>query len=110
MGLEIDGVMKKVTAEDGETSIKAGHIHCFFIHPDCPDYMTVLLSAMDPGMDYQLDRVFFENWYGYWHDAVLHDCGLDWIQTLCVSRERAQLHTDFSLPTLVNLTLVASDT
>jgi hypothetical protein len=47
--------------------------------------MTVYLSASDSGNDYQLDRVFFENWYGYWHDALLHDGGLDWIQFLAVS-------------------------
>jgi hypothetical protein len=29
-------------------------------------------------------RVFFENWYGYWHDALLHDGGIDWIQFLAV--------------------------
>lgn len=82
--MEIDGVVKKLTAEDGETSVKAGHIHAFWIDDATPDYMTVILSASDSGMDYQLDRVFFENWYGYWTDALLHDGGLDWIQTLCV--------------------------
>ncbi|MCJ1352955.1 MAG: hypothetical protein MMC33_002939 [Icmadophila ericetorum] len=81
--VEIDGVVKKLTAEDGETSVKAGHIHAFWIDDATPDYMTVILSASDTGMDYQLDRVFFENWYGYWSDALLHEGGLDWIQTLC---------------------------
>ena len=82
--VEIDGAVKKLTDEDGETSVKAGHIHAFWIDDSTPDYMTVILSASDPGMDYQLDRVFFENWYGYWNDALLHESGLDWIQTLCV--------------------------
>lgn len=82
--VEIDGVLRNLTPEDEETSCKAGRIHRFFIHPDSDEYMTVILSASDPGIDYQLDRVFFENWYGYWHDALLHDGGLDLIQTLCV--------------------------
>ena len=77
-------MVKKLTKEDGETSVKAGHIHAFWIDDSTPDYMTVILSASDTGMDYQLDRVFFENWYGYWSDALLYDGGLDWIQTLCV--------------------------
>jgi len=46
--------------------------------------MTVHLSASDSGMDYKLDRVFFENWYGYWHDALLHHGKMNYIQWLAV--------------------------
>ncbi|KAJ4993961.1 hypothetical protein SVAN01_00438 [Stagonosporopsis vannaccii] len=84
MGISVDGKQKVVTAEDGEVSVKAGSIHNFFIHPSSPEKMTVYLSASDSGMDYQLDRIFFENWYGYWHDALLHGGGLDWIQFLAI--------------------------
>lgn len=85
MGIEVDGKRLKVTPEDGEISVKAGSIHQFHIHPDSPGEMTVYLSASDSGMDFQLDRIFFENWYGYWHDAMLHEGGLDIIQYLAVS-------------------------
>lgn len=85
MGMEVNGTVKKVTKDDGEVSVKAGSIHRFFIHPDSEESMTVYLSASDTGMDYQLDRLFFENWYGYWHDALLHDGGIDFIQYLAVS-------------------------
>ncbi|RAH64729.1 uncharacterized protein BO66DRAFT_463755 [Aspergillus aculeatinus CBS 121060] len=84
MGINVDGQVKRVTAADGEVSVKAGSVHNFFIHPDSEESMTVYLSASDSGMDYQLDRIFFENWYGYWHDALLHDGGLDWIQFLAI--------------------------
>lgn len=84
MGIEINGTRKSVTSDDGEISVKAGSIHQFFIHPDSPGDMTVYLSASDAGMDYQLDRIFFENWYGYWHDALLHDGGLSLLQYLAV--------------------------
>lgn len=84
MGIEVDGVKRSVAAEDGEISVKAGSVHQFFIHPSSPGDMTVYLSASDSGMDYQLDRVFFENWYGYWHDALLHDGGLNLFQFLAV--------------------------
>ena len=87
MGIHIDGAEKTVTAEDGEISVKAGSIHQFFIHPESPGDMTVYLSASDSGMDFQLDRIFFENWYGYWHDALLHERGLDIFQYLAVSLE-----------------------
>ena len=52
--------------------------------------MTVYLSASDAGMDYQLDRIFFENWYGYWHDALLHDGGISLLQYLAVRYFPAQ--------------------
>lgn len=84
MGINVDGQVKRLTPEDGEVSVKAGSIHNFFIHPDSEESMTVYLSASDSGMDYQLDRIFFENWYGYWHDALLHGGGLDWIQFLAI--------------------------
>lgn len=75
--VKVDGVVKKLTNEDGKTSVKAGHIHAFWIDDTTPNYMTVILSASDPGMDYQLDRVFLGNWYEYWSDALLHEGGLD---------------------------------
>ena len=84
MGIEIDGARKSVTSDDGEISVKAGSIHQLFIHPDSLGDMTVYLSASDAGMDFQLDRIFFENWYGYWHDALLHDGGLNFLQYLAV--------------------------
>ncbi|OQE43052.1 hypothetical protein PENCOP_c003G04598 [Penicillium coprophilum] len=84
LGISVDGVVRRITPEDGEISVKAGSVHNFFIHPDSPETMTVYLSASDSGNDYQLDRVFFENWYGYWHDALLHDGGIDWIQFLAI--------------------------
>ncbi|KAJ5645004.1 hypothetical protein N7507_011015 [Penicillium longicatenatum] len=79
---EVDGVCRNLTPEDGEVSLQANHIHRFSIHPDSGEYMTVLLSGSDAGIDNQLDRVFFENWYGYWHDALLYEGGLDFIQKL----------------------------
>lgn len=81
---EVDGVSRNLTPEDGEVSLPANRIHRFHIHPDSGEYMTVLLSGSDAGIDNQLDRVFFENWYGYWHDALLYDGGLDFIQKLQV--------------------------
>jgi hypothetical protein len=83
--VEVNGKQTMLTPDDEEISCKAGNIHRFFIHPDSRERMTVILSASDSGVDYQLDRVFFENWYGYWHDALLYQGGLDFIQTLCVS-------------------------
>ncbi|KAI0205338.1 hypothetical protein F4808DRAFT_473379 [Astrocystis sublimbata] len=79
-----DGQHRHVRPEDGEFIIPAGSLHRFYIHPDSPEEMSVCFSASDAGMDYQLDRVFFENWYGYWHDSLLHDGGMGLIQYLAI--------------------------
>lgn len=89
MGIELNGQHRKVYPENGEISVKAGGIHRFYIHPDSPGEMTVYLSASDSGMDYQLDRIFFENWYGYWHDALLHEGKLNFLQYLAVRQSTA---------------------
>ena len=107
MGIEVDGARKSVTRDDGEISVKAGSIHQFFIHPDSPGDMTVYLSASDAGMDYQLDRIFFENWYGYWHDALLHDGGLSLLQYLAVcvlSQKKKKLQSIEGRPVVLSAT------
>ncbi|KAI0108851.1 hypothetical protein GGR51DRAFT_570116 [Nemania sp. FL0031] len=84
MCVEIDGVLKTLTPEDGEVFGRAGSIHRFFISPDSTEDMVAIISGSDPGLDFQLDRVFFENWYGLWHDYLVHEDGkMDLIQLLC---------------------------
>lgn len=84
MGICIDGKHMKFTPADGEFTVRAGIIHQFYIHPDSPEAMTIYISASDSGKDRELDRVFFENWYGYWHDALLQGKGLNLLQVLAV--------------------------
>jgi mannose-6-phosphate isomerase-like protein (cupin superfamily) len=84
MCVEIDGVLRTLTSEDEEVVGRAGTIHRFYIAPDSTEDMIIILSASDNGMDYQLDRVFFENWYGIWHDYLVHEGKFDLIQLLCV--------------------------
>ncbi|KAB8252956.1 hypothetical protein BDV35DRAFT_375414 [Aspergillus flavus] len=83
MCLEVDGQTRILTPEDGEVQGRAGCIHRFYVAPDSTEDMVIILSASDPGMDYQLDRVFFENWYGLWHDYLVHEGKMDFIQLLC---------------------------
>jgi hypothetical protein len=85
MGVNVNGEILKKTPEDPEFSIPPNVFHGFFRHPDSPGPMTVVLSASDSGRDYKLDRVFFENWYGYWHDATIYYGGMNYIQWLQVS-------------------------
>ena len=57
-----------------------------FLAPDSTEDMTVVLSASDTGDNYMLDRIFFENWYGMWHDGIVSNGGkFDLIQLLSVS-------------------------
>ncbi|KAJ5758749.1 hypothetical protein N7520_005905 [Penicillium odoratum] len=83
MCVEMDGVLRTLTPADGEVMGRAGSIHRFYIAPDSTEDMIIILSASDSGLDYQLDRVFFENWYGLWHDYLVHEGKMDLIQLLC---------------------------
>ncbi|KAI0124773.1 hypothetical protein BJ170DRAFT_475741 [Xylariales sp. AK1849] len=86
MCVEMDGQLRTLTPEDGEIWGRAGSIHRFYIAPDSTEDLVAVISASDCGRDYQLDRVFFENWYGMWHDYLVHEGGkMDMIQILCVS-------------------------
>ncbi|KAL4993773.1 hypothetical protein BDV10DRAFT_189662 [Aspergillus recurvatus] len=82
MGVNINGTIYKKTPADPEFSVPANEFHGFFRHPDGEGPMTVVLSASDSGREEKLDRVFFENWYGYWHDATIHHGGMNYIQWL----------------------------
>ncbi|GME33701.1 putative cupin -type protein [Neofusicoccum parvum] len=83
MGIEIDGKTRILTPEDGEIMGRAGCVHRFFLAPDSTEDMTVVLSASDTGDNYMLDRIFFENWYGMWHDGIVSNGGkFDLIQLL----------------------------
>ncbi|KAF6798854.1 hypothetical protein CSOJ01_12589 [Colletotrichum sojae] len=79
VGNEVDGQHHKVRPGGGKVSVKAGGIHRFNVHRESQGAMTVYLSASDSGLNYQLDRVFFEDWYGYWHDALLHEGKINFI-------------------------------
>ncbi|KAE8373887.1 hypothetical protein BDV26DRAFT_296497 [Aspergillus bertholletiae] len=61
MCLKVNGQTRILTPEDGEVQGRAGSIHRFYIAPDSTEDMVIILSASDTGLDYQLDRVFFEN-------------------------------------------------
>ncbi|KAL1636604.1 hypothetical protein SLS56_001189 [Neofusicoccum ribis] len=75
LGITVEGEYRRYMPEDGGFTVNAGTIHQFRIDADSPEEMTVVLSASDAGMDYQLDRVYLENWHGYWHDVMLHEGG-----------------------------------
>ncbi|KJZ79733.1 hypothetical protein HIM_01202 [Hirsutella minnesotensis 3608] len=84
MCVEIDGELKTLTKEDGEVLGRAGSVHRFFIAPDSAEDMVAVISGSDSGLSYQLDRIFFENWYGIWHDYLVYENGkMDLIQLLC---------------------------
>ncbi|KAI9166304.1 putative oxidoreductase patJ [Paramyrothecium foliicola] len=102
MGIELDGEHRVVYPEDGEISVKAGTVHRYYIHPDSPGPMTINISATESGVDYQLDRMFLENWYGYWHDALLHKGKIDYLQYLAVRNFLLVLLDECSICTCPN--------
>ena len=84
MGLEVNGKAKIVTPEDGVIVGPAGCLHRFWVAEDSVEDMIIVLNATDAAIDYQLDRVFFENWYGFRQDSLTQGKGMDVIQMLSV--------------------------
>lgn len=76
----------KITAADGEVSAKVEQFHRFLIHLKVTVNMALNLSASDSRKDCQLDRIFFESWYGHRHDGLWRDRGLDMFHCLSVYR------------------------
>jgi hypothetical protein len=44
-----------------------------------------LLSGSDTAESYKLDEIFFQNWYGYQDQVLLHGEKVDLIQVMSVS-------------------------
>ena len=84
MGIEVNGKRKIVTPEDGVIIGPAGSLHRFWVAEDSVEDMIIVLNATDAAIDYQLDRVFFENWYGFRQDSLAQGKGMDVIHMLSV--------------------------
>ncbi|KAI9839440.1 MAG: hypothetical protein M1819_002065 [Sarea resinae] len=82
MALGVNDRSMVVTPDDGEMRAMAGDLHRFYMAPDSTEDLIVEITSSDPARDYQLDRVFMENWYGMWHDCVMHGKDFDMIQLL----------------------------
>ncbi|KAI5791977.1 hypothetical protein EDC01DRAFT_616084 [Geopyxis carbonaria] len=69
-----------------ELPILPSYHHRLFPDPSFSDQeeVVMLLSATleDPPLTRSLDLVFFQNWYGYQNDALVHGVPIDFVQVL----------------------------
>ncbi|KAI9804115.1 MAG: hypothetical protein M1825_001517 [Sarcosagium campestre] len=84
LGIEVDGQKRIVTPKDGVVVGKPGCLHRFWMAEDSVEDLIIIVNASDSANDYQLDRLFLENWYGFRYDSLMHGTGLDWIQMMSI--------------------------
>lgn len=87
LGVEIEGVESVLRPGDGEFVIRRGVNHrlCFPSGDGASaEPIRFYISAERTAIPFALDLTFFENWYGYQEEVVVHGKKLDMIQVLCM--------------------------
>lgn len=83
--IEVEGAERVLSAESGEVSIEPGPYHRLWPTPGSEENLIFDLSASEaPDVSLIVDQCFFENWYGYQNDVLLHGEKLDIIQVMNV--------------------------
>ena len=87
LGVEIDGQERVIGPDDGEVMVEPWQHHRLYpaTMADATNKCRFLLSGQQSEEAYELDTLFFENWYGYQNEVVLQKRKMDWIQVMCVS-------------------------
>lgn len=84
--VEIEGEEIELTPESAKLGVKPGLNHRLYPTPSSTEAeLVVLLSATDAGIPFQLDLAFFENWYAYQDEILVHGGAVDIIQVMNVS-------------------------
>lgn len=85
--IDLNGVPKHLTKEDGEIAVRPYTHHVVYGTPGTEmDEVEFVVSASDAEQDSEstLDQAFFENWYGYQEDVFQRGEKLDLIQVLAM--------------------------
>jgi hypothetical protein len=90
LGLELNGKETVLTAEDGRFAIKPYvHHRSYPIERALQDndntVVKFLLSGAKTDSTFELNPVFFENWYRYQDEVVVNGAPIDLFQLFCVS-------------------------
>ncbi len=92
LGIECSGVERVIGAKDGEVRFQKGEHHRLFPHfgregggEDGEKKTVFMLSGEESGEVFQLDTVFFQNWYGYQDRFVKEGRGPSLVQVMSVS-------------------------
>lgn len=84
--VEIEGEDIELTPASAKLGVRPGLNHRLYPTPNSAGTeLVVLLSATDAGIPFQLDLAFFENWYAYQDEILVHGGAVDIIQVMNVS-------------------------
>ena len=89
--IDLDGVPRHVTKEDGEIAVRPYVHHVIYGTPGTEtNEVEFVVSASDVREEkgVTMDQAFFENWYGYQEDVFQRGEKIDLIQVLAVSPPR----------------------
>lgn len=83
--VEIEDEEIELTPESAKLSVQPGLNHRLYPTPSATEGdLIMLLSATDSGIPFQLDLAFFENWYAYQDEILVHGGTPDVIQVMNV--------------------------
>lgn len=86
---EVEGQEHVLTPKDGEVCIKPWTHHRILPMPptDGPSgrRSVLTLSSTDSDQVFKLDEIFYENWYSYQEELIIHGGSLSLLQILVVS-------------------------
>ena len=92
LGIECSGVERVIGVKDGEVRFQKGEHHRLFPHfgreggrEDGEKKTVFVLSGEESAEVFQLDTVFFQNWYGYQDRFVSEGKGPSLVQVMSVS-------------------------
>lgn len=97
--IDLNGVPKHITKEDGETAVRPCTHHVVYGTPGTEmNEVEFIVSASDGRQQdgVLLDQAFFENWYGYQEDVFQRGERLDFVQVLAVSLQSLTFMKSFS--------------
>jgi hypothetical protein len=85
---EVEGQELVLKPEDGEVCMKPWTHHCILPTPptDGPSgrRTVFMLSGTDSDEAFKLDEIFYENWYSYQEEFIVHGGSLSLLQILIV--------------------------
>lgn len=84
--VEIEGEEIELTSRSEKLGVEPGLNHRLYPTPGAAERELVfVISATDAGVPFQLDLAFFENWYAYQDEVLVHGGAVDVIQVMNVS-------------------------
>lgn len=104
LAVEVDGVEHILRPGDSEFVLRRGVNHRLYPpRNEACGKLRCILSAEKTPSAFALDLVFFENWYAYQEQVVVHGAKLDLIQVMSVRSLSSSMHVCIGSRLIPNL-------